>query len=427
MIDTGKNLARLQAHLEEILAGDSFRNSQRCSEFLKFVVHHAATGQLELLKERMIGVEVFGRSPSYDTGEDAIVRVTASDVRRRLVQYYRSLKTPSAFHISLPPGGYVPEITQQKSAEAELGTKTRAVLSWFGWRGLPRIWTRFSLLLAGVIALCGVLAGIWGWSAGRSSKTAEAQLIYPWSEMLSPQHAAVVVTSDPNLAEIVGLTHAPVSLSDYANQRYVSDSVKLSTDVQNVIRYVLRGDKAANVDVAIAVAIGQLARQSAASLSVRPARDLHLADFDSENNFILIGSARTNPWTSLYETEQDLRFVPDATTGMEIVQNLHPHRGEPATFVPTAKGLATGASFALMSYLQNLNHPGQVLVLAGANAEATKAAGQLATNTTAMAGVLRACGVSRTGTRKHFQIVLRVNTMAGAPMQYEVAACHALP
>jgi hypothetical protein len=28
----------------------------------------------------MIGVELFGRQPTYDTGEDAIVRGTASDV-----------------------------------------------------------------------------------------------------------------------------------------------------------------------------------------------------------------------------------------------------------------------------------------------------------------------------------------------------------
>jgi hypothetical protein len=54
--------------------------------------------------------EVFGRSPSYDTGEDAIVRVTASDVRKRLLQHYDRYGSASEFRINLPLGSYIPEI-----------------------------------------------------------------------------------------------------------------------------------------------------------------------------------------------------------------------------------------------------------------------------------------------------------------------------
>jgi hypothetical protein len=54
--------------------------------------------------------EVFGRSPSYDTGEDAIVRVTASDVRKRLLQHYDRNGSASEFRINLPLGSYIPEI-----------------------------------------------------------------------------------------------------------------------------------------------------------------------------------------------------------------------------------------------------------------------------------------------------------------------------
>jgi hypothetical protein len=427
VIDTSKDLARLQAHLETILAGDSFRNSQRCSEFLKFIIHQAATGQLEMLKERMIGVEVFGRLPTYDTGEDAIVRVTASDVRKRLVQHYRLLKSPPEFHISLPPGGYLPEITQHTRPQAELAPAPQPGRLFFGLRMVRKVVERYPLHFSLALALCGVLIGAWGFYWISRARAASAQLVYPWSEVFSPQRRTLVVTSDPNLAEIVGLTHSPVSVSDYANQRYAPDHGKLSPDVQDIIRNVLRGDKAANVDVEITLMMAQIARQNAASLHVRPARDLHLSDLDTDNNFIFIGSIRTNPWASLFEGEFDFRFVSDTATGMEIVQNLHPHRGEPATYVPTAKGLATGESYALLSYVQNLNHSGQVLLVAGASAEGTKAAGELAANTTEMVRVLHGCGVSRSGPYKHFQLVVQVNTMAGSPMQYQVASCHALP
>jgi hypothetical protein len=38
----------------------------------------------EEIKERSIGVEVFGRDATYDPGDDSVVRGTARDVRSRL-------------------------------------------------------------------------------------------------------------------------------------------------------------------------------------------------------------------------------------------------------------------------------------------------------------------------------------------------------
>ena len=61
----------------------------------------------------MIGLELFERSPAYDTGEDAIVRVTASDVRKRLLQHYGKYGAASEFRISLPLGSYIPEIAYE--------------------------------------------------------------------------------------------------------------------------------------------------------------------------------------------------------------------------------------------------------------------------------------------------------------------------
>ena len=68
------------------------------------MVEKALDGDFDLLKERLIGSELFGRSPGYDTGEDAIVRVAASDLRKRLLQFYGSSNPQSRFRIDLPPG-----------------------------------------------------------------------------------------------------------------------------------------------------------------------------------------------------------------------------------------------------------------------------------------------------------------------------------
>ena len=58
----------------------------------------------------MIGAEMFGRPIDYDTANDAVVRVKANEVRRRLAQYYAEEGTEQdAVWFDLPTGTYVPE------------------------------------------------------------------------------------------------------------------------------------------------------------------------------------------------------------------------------------------------------------------------------------------------------------------------------
>jgi hypothetical protein len=98
------------SHLERILASGPFRNSRRASAMLRYAVERALSGETEALKERTIGVEVFGRPTGYDTGADHIVRSTAGDVRRRLAQYYQENGEASRVRIDFAPGSYIPKI-----------------------------------------------------------------------------------------------------------------------------------------------------------------------------------------------------------------------------------------------------------------------------------------------------------------------------
>ncbi len=109
-VSTDEDRVALRRHLRLIVEGEAFKGSRRSAQFLLYVVERSLDQQLDALKERTIGIELFGRTPAYDTGEDAIVRVTASDVRRRLLQHYGRAGQDSEFRIGLPPGGYIPEI-----------------------------------------------------------------------------------------------------------------------------------------------------------------------------------------------------------------------------------------------------------------------------------------------------------------------------
>lgn len=101
--------------LEAILANHHFRGSKRYPALLKYVVDAALEGRASDLKERTLGIEVFGRAPDYDTSADPVVRFSASEVRKRLAQYYHEQGDRPGLQIELPLGSYVPQFFLRSS------------------------------------------------------------------------------------------------------------------------------------------------------------------------------------------------------------------------------------------------------------------------------------------------------------------------
>jgi len=116
----------IRAQLERLLANVHFKQSKRFPSFLRFVVEHTLAGDAESIKERTLGVEIFGRDPDYDTASDPIVRVTAAEIRKRVAQYYQEPGHEEELRINLPPGSYVPQFHWPKGTNepglAELAT-----------------------------------------------------------------------------------------------------------------------------------------------------------------------------------------------------------------------------------------------------------------------------------------------------------------
>jgi hypothetical protein len=73
------------------------------------VVEETLDGKAEFLKERTIGVDVFGRASDYDTNTDHVVRSVAGDVRRRLAQYYMENGRDAELRIDMQLGSYIPQ------------------------------------------------------------------------------------------------------------------------------------------------------------------------------------------------------------------------------------------------------------------------------------------------------------------------------
>lgn len=113
---SGIDLDEIRRQLERLLNDPHFAHSRRFPSFLRFVVQQTLDGHTELLKERTVGIEVFGKSADYDTGNDPIVRVTAAEIRKRIAQYYQDPGHANELRITLPPGSYVPQFDRPKEA-----------------------------------------------------------------------------------------------------------------------------------------------------------------------------------------------------------------------------------------------------------------------------------------------------------------------
>jgi hypothetical protein len=412
--------AAIREHVSEIVASPSFKGSRRGQEFLRHIIEKALKGQFDDLKERTLGVELFGRPPAYDTAEDAVVRVTACDVRKRLTHFYGESESSFEVRIDLPSGSYIPEFRRTASVISEVeivhpvapkATLGKAVSLPYPYRFL---WAGMALALVFWLVV----------SSGFSFKPL-AKRILPWSELLQGDRGVQLILSDPDIATVQDILATNFSLSDYANHRYLPER-SLSPDMQLALRGY-RGDNAATVDTIIALNIADLARPASQSVRIHTARSMKLPDFKVDDHFILLGSPRSNPWATLFEEQLDFVFEYDQVSNQEIIRNKRPAKGEPPSYIPTAKGGGTGKAYAIVGFAANPGQSGDALLLAGSNAEATEAAGRIATNLKALEATLRNCGIDSLRGTRHFELLLSVTTMAGSPNRFDVVVCHVLP
>lgn len=103
-----------RAELETVVA--DLARKPRLAALLRYLVDKAFQGKSDEINEYNIAIDVFGRSPmSFETSKDAIARVEAHRLRKRLKEYYEAEGKEHVIEISLPTGSYVPAFTRRGS------------------------------------------------------------------------------------------------------------------------------------------------------------------------------------------------------------------------------------------------------------------------------------------------------------------------
>lgn len=407
----------IRRELETVLDSPEFSGSHRGQMLLRYLVENALGNGVERLKERTIGVELFHRDVTYDTGQDAIVRVAANDIRKRLAAYYHHTdpaRTGSNVRISLAPGSYIPEFEIPEKVLPPLVPAPAA-----GER--YRRWTPWAIVAA--LAAIGAFLAIQNVKLRSAAATPARLAMLPWSQIAAPGATVPLVAADVNFAFYKSLVHADQPLPVYTSPRWLDDIAASVPSIPDLSRIPFTSI----ADASVAARIGSVLQSGGCSISVRSGRMTQVNDFKSDRSVILLGSAYANPWVALLNDRLNFHIEYDPASQKQVCKNRLPRAGESTMYVGTARTPMPGVAYAIISMVPNLSHNGFVLIIAGTNMEGTEAAGEFVTDLPRLASGLRSRGIDPSAKVEQFELLMRLDHMNTQSSRSEIIAHRVTP
>jgi hypothetical protein len=374
---------KVREELTRVLASPEFRSSKRSQDFLRFVVEHTLQGYADILKERTIGIEVFGRPTSYDPSEDATVRVKAGEVRKRLGLYYSEHGAHNPVRIELPSGTYIPVFHVAETAPGVPPPQHTDPVA-IAHTVTPRQPWRARVVWAAAGAAIACAIGLAYSAFPRPASTALDQF---WAPVLRG-----------NSPVLIGAAFVPVWSLDLPPaqkpQARVQDFVEL-TD-----QFVGGGDLIATSR--LAAMLTRLRRL----YQVRVGSDVSFKDLRTDPA-ILVGYSYTR-WREI--SKQMRFFIDGAREPVGITDN-----GKPTDWaLPNLpRDRRTAEDYAIVSRVFHPDTHAMLVELAGITQYGTDAASDLVTNADLMAEALRDAPPG--WQKKNLQFVLHVKVISGAP------------
>ncbi|MCC7153349.1 MAG: hypothetical protein IT161_02170 [Bryobacterales bacterium] len=396
--------------VQRILKSPPFEKSPRLREFLSFITERTWSGDVDSLKEQVIGYAVFKRHESYDPVGDNIVRVQARQLRLKLEEYYAGEGKGESLRLSVPKGKYLPVFERNMPATRERD-KVKA-----------RQPARSIIIVA--VAILSVLSAI---LIGRV-KLAErggGPLFWPWTELLDGQRRTIIVVSDPTVSLIRLLTGKEVRLKDYAASGYPQSLFPPDAPIPiaNTLAFAAAQRTTSAADLMIGLQIVRLLGARADHVTVRLARDARYRELQ-ENNVIVVGTAwGSNPWAELYERRLNFQSAWDPALARPVFKNVSPKPGEQPEYITVTRTPNPGKAYAVAALLKHPDHGGSVLLIQGATMEASEGAGKLLTNEGPATQLRKQLGAHA----RHFEVLLEMEAVSGTATLSNVLATRIHP
>ncbi len=384
--------------MERILGSPLFRGSRRCQSLLRHIVEQTTTGETAQLKERTLGIDVFDRSPDYDTSQDPVVRATAGEIRKKLAQYYQEPGHESELRIDLLAGSYIAEFHDNVN----------------GLHPAPvhdhHLWLRIGLSVFAAAILVAVLTLL-------SPRWKDTELQRLWRPLLNSPGTALISIGQPivyNLRSAQAQDEIQGIGASAAGTGSETDSIPRKDLVILPDRYVAMGD------VICLVHLASMLEKNGKPYRIRGERSTTFTDL-RETPAILIGGF-DNQWTLHAVGQLRFTFEKDAAHATDFVRDReHPDKMD---------WKLTGAwpywdvttDYAIVSRIVDSTTDRPLLIAAGITHYGTMVAGEFLTNPGYFAEA--AAKLPRGWEKRNLQFVLRVpvvNRVGGHP---QVLALH---
>lgn len=421
-----------QALIERVAASEQFSRSARLRDFLLYVGKQSLKEGCPEIHEQEIGAKVFGRPDSYDRASDNIVRVNATELRKRIESYFAQDRAHELLIFEIPRGAYKPvfrwRLPEAIESPALVLAQPAAHLEDASSGSHDRRF-RNSQIAWALVTVCLAAACLLLYQQNRSMRVA----LHPWeghpavaafwNGFLDPHRQTDVVLPDDSASVMEDITGNPIALGDYLSRAYIRQvqTSNLSDDRKADVVQLYNHNL---------VTFGAV-RAAQTVLSEIPANDPHYltlarnftADEMTRDNVVLVGGEKSVPWDHLFDDQLNFVTDYDYPHGAQIVRNRNPNPGEQALYsVPS--GPNTFFGYASIAYLPNPSRSGSVIILAGTDSDATGAAAAFLTSEDQMEKLRKTLRADRF---PYFEVLLKTSRLSGTFFNAEPIAFRAYP
>lgn len=381
--------SQVSATLDAILASTQFRSSRRYPAMLRYVIEKALHGDGDSLKERTIGVEVFGRNPDYDTNADPVVRFSAGEVRKRLAQFYQEHGRDHTIEIELPLGTYVPRFHRREAelhgtASASTTEEDRGTASDIA-RAVPaehRSRRSVSIVLALVVLACA-FAAYFVWEARRTNPVLKV-----WAPLLNNADPVLISVGQPQPLDKVAPEPPNISIGDHILRPEFRVSITTVGAIANIVGFLQSQHK---------------------QFRIHQAYSNTLDDFHGRP--VVLVNANNNKWTLLLLKPYRFHFVQVGDFAyIDDAQNPA-FRGWSVDFSQPYSGQT--ADYAIVSRFNSATTGAPVIVVAGISSNGTEAAGEFIVSPEFLTALMKDAPKGWDITNGSFEAVLKVEVVSG--------------
>jgi len=357
----------IRAQVERILQNKNLRLSEVQRRLFSYLADKSLSGEADGLKEYTLGLDAFGKPPSYDPRQESVVRMHVARLRQKLADYYRIEGVNDPILVELPKGGFKVTFLPRSPDPQIPGGVIEALL---------RHWRRPEAALAA--ALLALVAGALYFAArpvkaqrtGSESVAAlSPELQQLWSPLLASNRPLVVCIATPAHGDSgAGTASGAFLLGQF-----------LAPHKLHVL--LTRGDLLSMPEIAM-------------------------------DNVVFIGPVAGNRQLEAVPVDQQIVLEPDG------IRNLNPRPGEPEFLQDRASRNSPDVeeSHALVSHIPGLYGNGDILYLSGNRISSVLAAVQALTDPVLARTMVAKMKTSTGGVPRYYQLVLQVKSMDDMPV-----------